>query len=51
MTWWSFAMSRQFNPPEVAALDDFLKQAGASCFFGGDQVVAENYNRLLYRGR
>jgi von Willebrand factor type A domain/Aerotolerance regulator N-terminal len=38
----------QFNPLEVTALDDFLKQGGGVVVFGGDQVVAENYNRLLY---
>jgi hypothetical protein len=32
----------------VTALDDFLKQGGGVVVFGGDQVVAENYNRLLY---
>ena len=38
----------QFNELEVTALDDFLKQGGGVVIFGGDQVVAENYNRLLY---
>ena len=38
----------QFNQPEATALDDFLKQGGGVVFFGGDQVVAENYNRLLF---
>jgi hypothetical protein len=38
----------QFNVPEVTALDDFLKQGGGIVVFGGDQVVADNYNRLLY---
>jgi hypothetical protein len=38
----------QFSQPDVAALDDFLKQGGGVVIFGGDQVVAENYNRLLY---
>jgi hypothetical protein len=38
----------QFTPPEVAALDDFLEQGGGVIVFGGDQVVADNYNRLLY---
>ena len=38
----------QFSQPEVTALDDFLKQGGGVVVFGGDQVVAENYNRLLY---
>ena len=38
----------QFNQPEVTALDDFLKQGGGVVIFGGDQVVPDNYNRLLY---
>ena len=38
----------QFSQPEVAALDDYLKQGGGVVIFGGDQVVADNYNRLLY---
>jgi hypothetical protein len=38
----------QFSQPEVAALEDFLRQGGGVVIFGGDQVVAENYNRLLY---
>ena len=38
----------QFTEPEVTALDDFLKQGGGVVIFGGDQVVAENYNRLLF---
>ena len=38
----------QFNELEVTALGDFLKQGGGVVIFGGDQVVAENYNRLLY---
>ena len=33
---------------EVAALDDYLKQGGGVVIFGGDQVLADNYNRLLY---
>jgi hypothetical protein len=40
----------QFTQPEVAGLDDFLKQGGGVVIFGGDQVVADNYNRLLYAG-
>lgn len=40
----------QVTEPEVAALDDYLKQGGGVVVFGGDQVVAENYNRLLYAG-
>ncbi len=38
----------QFSQPEVVALEDFLKQGGGVVIFGGDQVVADNYNRLLY---
>jgi hypothetical protein len=38
----------QFNQTEATALDDFLKQGGGVVVFGGDQVVPENYNRLLY---
>jgi hypothetical protein len=38
----------QFSPPEVTALEDYLKQGGGVVIFGGDQVVADNYNRLLY---
>ncbi len=33
----------------MTALEDYLKQGGGVVIFGGDQVVAENYNRLLYR--
>ncbi|MGO9470052.1 MAG: BatA domain-containing protein [Isosphaeraceae bacterium] len=40
----------QFTQPEAAGLDDFLKQGGGVVVFGGDQVVADNYNRLLYAG-
>ncbi len=38
----------QFSQAEVTALDDFLKQGGGVVVFGGDQVIPENYNRLLY---
>ena len=38
----------QFTESEVIALEDYLKQGGGVVFFGGDQVVPENYNRLLY---
>ncbi len=38
----------QFSQPEVTAIDDFLNQGGGVVVFGGDQVVPENYNRLLY---
>jgi hypothetical protein len=39
----------QFSQPEVTALEDYLKQGGGVVIFGGDQVVADNYNRLLYQ--
>lgn len=38
----------QFSPVEVQALESFLEQGGGVVVFGGDQVSAENYNRLLY---
>jgi hypothetical protein len=38
----------QFSQSEAAALDDFLKQGGGVVIFGGDQVVADNYNQVLY---
>ncbi len=38
----------QFTAEEAGALDDFLKQGGGVVIFGGDQVVPENYNRLLF---
>jgi hypothetical protein len=38
----------QFTAPEVAALEDYLKQGGGVVVFGGDQVLADNYNRLLF---
>ena len=38
----------QFTEAEVSALDDYLKQGGGVVVFGGDQVVADNYNRLLF---
>ena len=38
----------QFTEAEVATLEDYLKQGGGVVVFGGDQVVADNYNRLLY---
>ena len=40
----------QVTEPEVTALDDYLKQGGGVVVFGGDQVVAENYNRMLFAG-
>jgi hypothetical protein len=38
----------QFNQAEVSELDNALKQGKGVVVFGGDQVVADNYNRLLY---
>jgi von Willebrand factor type A domain/Aerotolerance regulator N-terminal len=38
----------QFTEAEVTALDDYLKQGGGVVCFGGDQVLADNYNRFLY---
>jgi hypothetical protein len=38
----------QFSQQEVSALEDYLKQGGGVVVFGGDQVIADNYNRLLY---
>lgn len=38
----------QFTDAEVAALEDYLMQGGGVVVFGGDQVVPENYNRLLF---
>jgi hypothetical protein len=38
----------QFSQVEVTALEEYLKQGGGVVIFGGDQVVSENYNRLLY---
>ncbi len=38
----------QFREAEVAALEAYLKQGGGVVVFGGEQVVADNYNRLLF---
>ncbi len=38
----------QFSEGEVALLEDYLKQGGGLIIFGGDQVIFDNYNRLLY---
>jgi len=38
----------QFNEAEVSALEAYLKQGGGLVVFGGDQVLPENYNRLLH---
>ncbi len=37
-----------FTEAEASALDGYLKQGGGVVVFGGDQVRAENYNRLLH---
>jgi hypothetical protein len=38
----------RFSAPEVAALEGHLRQGGGVVIFSGDQVMADNYNRLLY---
>jgi hypothetical protein len=38
----------QFSEAEVTGLDAYLKQGGGVIVFGGDQVVPDNYNRLLF---
>ncbi len=38
----------QFTEAEVTALEDYLKQGGGVVVFGGGQVSADNYNRLLH---
>jgi hypothetical protein len=38
----------QFTSAEVASLEAYLKQGGGVVVFGGDQVVPDNYNRLLF---
>jgi hypothetical protein len=38
----------QVTEAEVASLEGYLKQGGGVVVFGGDQVLADNYNRLLY---
>ena len=38
----------QFTGSEVAALDAYLKQGGGLVVFGGDQVIADNYNQQLF---
>jgi len=39
----------EFDQAEVSALDAFLKQGGGVVVFGGDAVVAENYNAMLFK--
>lgn len=38
----------QVTEAEVTALEDYLKQGGGVVVFGGGQVSADNYNRLLH---
>jgi hypothetical protein len=38
----------QLTPPEVTALDAYLKQGGGLVVFSGDQVIIDNYNQLLF---
>lgn len=38
----------QFTEAEVNSLNDYLRQGGGLVVFGGDQVIPDNYNRLLY---
>jgi hypothetical protein len=38
----------QFTEAEVTALEDYLRQGGGVVVFGGGQVSADNYNRLLH---
>ena len=40
----------RFTPAEVAALDAFLKRGGGVVIFGGERVVPDNYNQLLFAG-
>jgi len=40
----------QFTGAEVSSLDAYLKQGGGVVVFGGDQVIAENYNAMLFAG-
>lgn len=39
----------RFTASEVSALETYLKSGGGVIVFGGDQVVPENYNQLLYK--
>lgn len=39
----------QVTEAEVGLLDAYLKQGGGVILFGGDQVVADNFNRMLYQ--
>jgi uncharacterized membrane protein len=38
----------RYSDPEVAALEAHLKQGGGLVLFGGDQVQADSFNRLLF---
>ncbi len=40
----------QFTGAEVSTLDAYLKQGGGVVIFGGDQVIPENYNQILFAG-
>jgi len=40
----------QFTENEFALLKQHLHEGGAIIWFLGDQVISENYNRILYRG-
>jgi Aerotolerance regulator N-terminal/von Willebrand factor type A domain len=40
----------QVTDREVSSLESFLKQGGGVVVFGGNQVMADNYNRLLFAG-
>lgn len=39
----------QVTDAEVGLLDAYLKQGGGLVVFGGEQVVADNFNRLFYK--
>ncbi|MFO0960733.1 MAG: BatA domain-containing protein [Isosphaeraceae bacterium] len=39
----------QFTADEAALLEAYLKQGGGLVVFLGDKVIAENYNRVLFR--
>jgi hypothetical protein len=38
----------QFTGSEASALDAYLKQGGGVVVFGGDQVIPDNYNQVLF---
>lgn len=39
----------QFTDEEATEIESFLKQGGGVVVFLGDKVIAENYNRVLFR--